>query len=246
MRQASVGFHCPECTKQGAQKVVRPAQLLRPIVTQILVAVNLGIFLLGIGAGLQTRDQVIYDGGLIGSAFNPVTQEWIGVAYGEAYRLVTSGFLHANLMHVAFNMWILYRLGQLLEPALGRARFVLVYFVSLLGGSFGVLLLDPNRFTVGASGAVFGVMGAAVAVFRARGINIMDSGLGMTIMLNLGLTFLVPGISIGGHVGGLVTGYVAGELLMSVGPKFLKDPRLAFASVVALGIAVTAGSLIVA
>ena len=163
------------------------------------------------------------------------------MATGEWYRIVTSGFLHANLMHVGFNMFILYRLGQLLEPALGRGRFLLVYFVALLGGSFGVLLIDPNHFTVGASGAVFGVMGAAVAVFRARGVNIMDSGLGTTIFLNLALTFIIPGISIGGHVGGLVTGYVAGELLMSIGPQFLKDQRLAVASVVLLGVAVTVG-----
>jgi membrane associated rhomboid family serine protease len=245
MRQASVGFHCPECTRSGAQKIVRPAQLLRPVVTQILVAVNLAIYVAGIGAGLQTRDQVIYDGGLIGSAFNPITQELIGVANGEWYRILTSGFLHANLMHVGFNMFILYRLGQLLEPALGRSRFLLVYSVSLVGGAFGVLLIDPDHLTVGASGAVFGVMGAAVAVFRARGVNIMDSGLGMTIMLNLGLTFLVPGISIGGHVGGLVAGYVAGEMLMSIGPQYLKDPRLAFGSVAALGAALFAGCLLV-
>ena len=96
-----------------------------------------------------------------------------------------------------------------------------------------MLLIDPNHFTVGASGAVFGVMGAAVAVFRARGVNIMDSGLGATIFLNLALTSSIPGISIGGHVGGLITGYVAGELLMSIGPQFLKDQRLAVASVVA-------------
>jgi len=246
MRQASVGFHCPECTKSGAQKIVRPAQLLRPVVTQILVAVNLVIYALGIGAGLQTRDQVIYDGGLIGSAFNPITQELIGVANGEWYRIITSGFLHANLMHVGFNMFILYRLGQLLEPALGRSRFLLVYVVSLIGGAFGVLLIDPDHLTVGASGAVFGVMGAAVAVFRARGVNIMDSGLGMTIMLNLGLTFLVPGISIGGHVGGLVAGYVAGEMLMSIGPQYLKDPKLAAGSVAVLGAALFAGCLMVA
>jgi membrane associated rhomboid family serine protease len=246
MRQASVGFHCPECTKTGAQKVVRPAQLLRPLVTQILVGINLAIFVAGIGAGLQTRERVIAEGGLIGLGFNPFTQEIIGVATGEWYRIVTGGFLHANLIHVGFNMFILYRLGQALEPALGRGRFLLVYFVSLLGGSFGVLLIDPNQFTVGASGAVFGIMGAAVAVFRARGVNVMDSGLGTTILLNLALTFAVPGISIGGHVGGLVAGYVAGEMLMSIGPRFLKDPNVAVGSVVALGLLLAAGSILVA
>jgi len=241
-----VGFHCPECTKQGAQKIVRPNQLLRPLATQILVGVNLVIFAIGIGAGLQTRDRVIYEGGLVGLGFNPFTQELIGVATGEWYRIVTSGFLHANLIHVGFNMYILYRLGQLLEPALGRGRFVLVYFVSLLGGSFGVLLIDPDQFTVGASGAVFGIMGAAVAVYRSRGINVMDSGLGTTIILNLVFTFAVPGISIGGHVGGLVTGWVAGELLTNIGPRYLKDGALAVWSVVVLGAVLACASVLVA
>jgi membrane associated rhomboid family serine protease len=246
MRQASVGFHCPECAKSGAQKIVRPAQLLRPVVTQILVGINLAIFVAGIGAGLQTRDRVIYEGGLVGLGFNPFTQELIGVATGEWYRIITAGFLHANLMHIGFNMFILYRLGQALEPALGRGRFLLVYFVALLGGAFGVLLIDPNSFTVGASGAVFGIMGAAVAVFRARGVNVMDSGLGATIILNLALTFTIPGISIGGHVGGLIAGYLAGELLAYVGPRHLKDPKLANWAVVALGVALAAGGILVA
>ena len=168
------------------------------------------------------------------------------MATGEWYRIVTGGFLHANLIHVGFNMFILYRLGQALEPALGRGRYLLVYMVSLLGGAFGVLLIDPNQFTVGASGAVFGIMGAAVAVFRARGVNVMDSGLGTTILLNLALTFAVPGISIGGHVGGLVAGYVAGEMLMSVGPRYLKNPNLAVGSVAVLGVALAVGSIVVA
>jgi membrane associated rhomboid family serine protease len=245
-RQASVGFHCPECTKQGAQKIVRPNQLLRPIVTQVLVGINLVIFALGIGAGLETRDRVIYEGGLVGLGYNPYTQELIGVATGQWYRIVTGGFLHANLIHVGFNMFILYRLGQVLEPALGRGRFLLVYFVSLVGGAFGVMIIDPNHFTVGASGAVFGIMGAAVAVFRSRGINVMDSGLGTTIVLNLALTFAIPGISIGGHVGGLIAGYVAGELLTNFGPRYLKDPALAVWSVVVLGFVLAGGAILVA
>ena len=102
--------------------------------------------------GSRPAAEVIYDGGLIGSGFNPFTQESIGVAAGECYRLVTGGFLHANLIHVGFNMLALYQLGQLLEPAFGRVRFLLVYFVSLLGGALGVMLLDPNHLTVGASG----------------------------------------------------------------------------------------------
>lgn len=244
MRQASVGFHCPECTKSGAQKIVRPGQLTtRPIVTQVLIALIVAVFAAGIGPGLRTKDSFIIDGGLVGSAVNPFTGSLIGVANGEWWRLVTSGFLHANLIHVGFNMFVLYRLGQLLEPVLGRARFVLAYFVAMLGGSLGVMLLDPNHYTVGASGAVFGLMGVAVAVCRARGINVMDTGLGPMIMLNLVFTFAIPGISIGGHVGGLIVGFLAGSILTNVGERYLKDPSLIIGAVVALGV-VAAGSAI--
>ena len=127
----------------------------------------------------------------------------------EYWRLVTAGFLHAGLLHIGFNMYILYWLGTMLEPALGRVRFVALYFASLLAGSLGALLLSPNAVTVGASGAVFGLMGAAFVIQRARGIDPMQSGIGPLILLNLGLTFVIPGISIGGHIGGLVGGVLA-------------------------------------
>ena len=100
-------------------------------------------------------------------------------------------------------LWIL---GSLLEPALGHVRFGLIYFVSLLCGSFGALLLSPDSLTVGASGAVFGLMGAAAVVARNRGLNLMESGLGIWIGLNLLITFTIPNISIGGHIGGLIGG----------------------------------------
>lgn len=244
MRQASVGFHCPECTKAGAQKIVRPGQLVtRPIVTQALIAINVAVFAAGIGSGLRTKDSFILDGGLVASALNRSTGDLVGVANGEWWRLVTSGFLHINVIHIGFNMFVLYRLGQLLEPVLGRARLVLAYLVAMLGGSLGVMLLEPNHYTVGASGAVFGLMGVAVAVFRARGINVMDSGIGPTIVLNLVFTFTIPGISIGGHVGGLIVGFLAGSILTNVGQRYLKDPSLIIGAVVALGV-VAAGSAI--
>lgn len=245
MHQASVGFHCPECTKQSGQKVLRPSQLrTRPVLTNVLIALNLAVFAAGIGSGLRTTQSMTIDGGLIGSG-QLSNGELIGVANGEWWRIITSGFLHANLIHIGFNMWVLYQLGQLLEPVLGRLRFGLVYAVALVSGAFGVLLLNPNGLTVGASGAVFGLMGAAVAVFRARGINPFDTGLGGAIVLNLVFTFAIPGISIGGHVGGLVGGFLAGWLLVDAGPRYLKDPNLALAAVVALGfVAVGAGLLV--
>ncbi len=245
MNQASVGFHCPECTRSSGQKVLRASQLrTKPVLTNALIALNAAVFVAGMGAGMQTRDRVIYDGGLVGEQLNPFTGHLVGVAHGEWWRIVSGGFLHANLIHIAFNMLVLYQLGHLLEPALGRLRFGLVYAVALVSGSLGVLILDPNGFTVGASGAVFGLMGVAVAVFRARGISAFDTGLGGTILINLFITFTIPGISIGGHVGGLIGGFLAGWILVDVGPRHLRDPRLAIAAVAALGVVAAAGGVL--
>ena len=113
-------------------------------------------------------------------------------------------------------MLALYVLGEMLEPAVGRLRFGLIYFASLLAGSFGALLLEPTSPTVGASGAVFGLMGAAFVVMRSRGVNPMESGLGLWIGLNLLITFTIPNISIGGHLGGLVGGVLAALLLVDL------------------------------
>jgi membrane associated rhomboid family serine protease len=236
MRQASVGFHCPECTKSSGQKVLRPHDLVaKPIVTHVLIAINLAVFVYGF-TGATTSDEMIIRGGVAAPL----------VAAGEWYRLVTSGFLHVSLIHVGFNMFILYRLGQILEPALGRLRFGIVYFVSMLAGSLGAIILQPNSLAVGASGAVFGLMGATVAVMRARGIDPMSTGLGGTIMLNLVITFAIPGISIGGHIGGLVGGLVVGYLFAEAGPRHLKDPHLVTAVGLLLGVAVAGTAILVA
>lgn len=245
MRQASVGFHCPECTKSSGQKVVRAGQATKPVVTNALIALNLAVFVAGMGSGLRTNQSMTIDGGLIGLG-RLSNGDLIGVAEGEWWRIISSGFLHANAIHIGFNMWVLYQLGQLLEPALGRLRFGMVYVVAMVCGSFGVLLLDPGGLTVGASGAVFGLMGAAVAAFRSRGINPFDTGLGGAIALNLVFTFAIPGISIGGHIGGLIGGFIAGWILLDVGPRYLRDPNLTIAAVVALGVvAAGAGIMIV-
>lgn len=237
MHQASVGFHCPECTKSSGQKVIRADQLrrTRPVITNVLIALNLAVFVAGMGSGLQTKQSMTIDGGLIGLG-QLSNGHLIGVGAGQWWRMITSGFLHANAIHIGFNMWVLYQLGQLLEPALGRLRFGLVYMVAMVCGALGVLILDPGGLTVGASGAVFGLMGAAVAVFRSRGINAFDTGLGGAIVLNLVFTFAIPGISIGGHVGGLIGGFIAGWILVDVGPRVLRDPNLILGAVVALGL----------
>jgi membrane associated rhomboid family serine protease len=209
MTPTPVGMRCPDCSKQRTQ--VRTARNMHadPTATYVIMVVCV---LLWIGEALSGgRGSAVYeDFALIGGAIGS-SGEFIGVASGEYWRLITGGFLHdpANPLHVGFNMYVLYWLGTMLEPVLGRVRFVALYFASLLAGSFGALLLtSPTAATTGASGAVFGLMAAAFIMQRERGIDPMRSGLGAVILLNLGITFLIPGISIGGHLGGLVGGAI--------------------------------------
>jgi membrane associated rhomboid family serine protease len=218
MISAPVGFQCRECVK-GAP-AVRTLTSLRadPYVTMALVAVNVVVFLAQV-------DQT--DIGLFGPA----------VADGDWYRIVTSGFLHYDLLHIGFNMVLLWWLGQMLEPALGRVRFGLLYAGALVAGSLGVLVLDPTALTGGASGAVFGLMGATFLFQRRRGIDPMQTGIGGLILINLLLSFR-PGVSIGGHVGGLLGGLVLASILHATeGSKERRWLGAAAAAVVTIGLA---------
>jgi membrane associated rhomboid family serine protease len=121
------------------------------------------------------------------------------VDQGEWWRIVTSGFLHFSVVHIAMNMLSLYFLGRLLEPVLPKGKFFLLYMASLLAGSAGVILLESRAaLTGGASGAIFGLLGATAVAFRHRGVGLMQSGIGFTLIMNLVLTFTIPNISIGG------------------------------------------------
>ena len=131
------------------------------------------------------------------------------MADGDYWRLITSGFLHVELMHIALNMLSLFWLGRMIEPALGHVRFVAIYLVSLLGGSLGVMILSPDDPTLGASGAIYGLLGAAIVMARNRNISLIQSGLLPILALNFIFTLSVPGISLGGHLGGLVGGLIA-------------------------------------
>jgi membrane associated rhomboid family serine protease len=168
------------------------------------------------------------------------------VANGDYWRLVSAGFLHAGFFHLLFNMFSLWILGTLLEPAIGQLRFALIFFVSLLAGSFGALVVDPNTLTVGASGGIFGLMGAAVVVLRNRGINPLESGLGLWIGLNLLITFTVSGISIGGHIGGLIGGTLAALVLYELPSTMRVPPQAANLLCAGLGVAAAVGAVAVA
>ena len=197
MTATPVGMRCPECSRQKTQVRTMRSMTSDPTVTYVLIAVCV---LLAFGGGYSIQDPVVQDFILFGPA----------VADGEWWRLVTGGFLHAGMYHLLLNMFSLYILGRMIEPALGHLRFAALYFASLLAGSFGAVLLDPEALTRGASGAIFGLFGAAIVMARNRGIDLMRSGLLPILIFNLVITF-VPAfnISIGAHLGGLAGGILA-------------------------------------
>jgi membrane associated rhomboid family serine protease len=240
MSPAPVGIRCPECagkTRSGTGNVQRGRSLRgltalnrRNPVTITLIAINALILFVelaqGVGVWGGGTSSIVTKGGLYGPA----------VANGETWRLVTSGFIHAGIVHVAVNMWVLWILGTVFESYVGSRRMILVYSVSLLWAAAGALVLSPGALTVGASGAIFGLMGAMVVMFRQQGIAIMRSGLGVWILINLGITLTIPGVSIGGHVGGLIGGALCGFVLSGYGRGHIAYGRMS--SPVAAGILV--------
>jgi membrane associated rhomboid family serine protease len=247
MTGASVGFHCPECSRQGKQRVYTARTIMggasSPIVTQILIGINVVVFFVGASNRFFTIDY-----GVLGSAplrFTDGTFKLVGVGHGEWYRLITGGFLHANILHLGMNMFALWILGSQLEAAVGRLQFAVVYGSALLAGSFGVMLLSPHEPTVGASGAIFGLLGLALAAQRSQGINIWQSGLGGILLINLAFTFGIPGISIGGHIGGLAGGYLCGAALYEIGPR-LRNVTLSVGLCGAIGVLSFVGGLVAA
>ena len=202
---APVGYLCPECAEQPAnvrraQKRVAGAEAARA--TMALVGI-IAVVYLGQMATQRPEgfSELVARGGLYGPA----------VAAGEWWRVVTAGFLHSDglILHVLFNGYLLYQLGRMLEPGIGTSRFLAIFFAGLLGGSAGALLLDWQAVTIGASGAVFGLMGAAMVLLRRRGINPWRTSIGTLVILNLVFTFIASGVSLGGHVGGLAAGALA-------------------------------------
>lgn len=197
MRTAPVGHQCVDCVNAAARTVRQPTTAFgakvqtRPLVTYVLIAVNVIMFVLQKANIEVYRQFVLWPEGI--------------AYYDQFYRLVTSAFLHADVMHILFNMVALYFMGPALEVALGRLRFIGIYALSGLGGSVLVYLLSPiNTPTLGASGAIFGLFGASFIL--ARRLNFDVRPIVGLIVINLVITFVVPSISWQGHVGGLITG----------------------------------------
>lgn len=220
LTQADIGSLCAECLRRA-----RPATRDRirfwnaaqsVLVTRTIIVLNMAIFVWV----LFGSDRYIGGGVINGRELDMALSQFF-IDNGEWYRLISSGFLHFGLLHVGMNMFLLWQLGVLLEPALGRTRFALLYFVSMLGGAVGALALSPNALTGGASGAVFGLMAAASVGLQQRGVNPLKTGIGATLILNLLITFTIPGISIGGHLGGALMGAAAGYAMLE--PRWNRD-----------------------
>lgn len=209
MRSTPVGFRCPECAPQRSFALADDL-----LVTKAIIAINVAVFVVGIlmqvsnGAapgimGVGGGNELIAKGALVTFL----------VDQGDWWRIFTSGFLHAGLLHIGLNMFFVWSFGGLLEPALGRVRFALLYTVGIIGGAIGAMLLSAaNVTTVGASGAGFSLLGAALVMARLRGHSDLESNLLTIAAINFGFTFLVSGISVGGHLGGFVVGLLTGAI----------------------------------
>jgi membrane associated rhomboid family serine protease len=230
MTATPVGMRCPECSRQRTPVHTLRSMAVEPVVTYVLIAINVLMFL-----GARGSPQTAADFMLNGPA----------VAAGEWWRLVTSGFLHEAFWHIGFYMLALYWLGRMIEPALGHARFLAIYLASLLTGSLAVVLMQPDVNTLGASGAVYGLLGAAIVMARNRQIDLMQSGLIPILALNFGITLLF-GFSLAGHVGGLLGGLLVTFVVEELAKRRRASvvPAVVFCAVV--GVAAFAGSIVAA
>ncbi|MCX2179188.1 rhomboid family intramembrane serine protease [Streptomyces sp. SKN60] len=213
MVSASVGFQCPDCVRNGSgtghaphantPRTVAGGRVVADgrLVTKILIAINLALFIAVQAAGTHLVDQL----DMIGHAYNPALDEVVGVADGEWYRLITSAFLHQEAAHFVFNMLGLWVIGGIVEPELGRIRYIALCLLSGLSGSALVYLLAPeNQGALGASGIVFGLIGAWVVLARRHRYDMRP--VLIFVAISLVFTFARPGVSWEAHVGGLVAG----------------------------------------
>jgi membrane associated rhomboid family serine protease len=207
MTSTTVGMRCPECARQRTRvHRVRPHDVPTPTATQAIIAINVVVYLaeLATGGGFGNVGGTVYEKGAL---FGPLVSPG-----GEWWRILTSGFLHASILHIGFNMVFIWMIGRSLEPAIGSARFAVAYFASLVCGSLGVLLLEPHAVAVGASGAAFGLLGVLMVEARRRGISLWSTGLMQVALFNFAFTFFYPGIAIGAHLFGFAGGVLTGVI----------------------------------
>jgi membrane associated rhomboid family serine protease len=229
MRPAPVGYHCPDCVAEARRSAAGPRVrarfvLGRPgIVTTTLLIANIALFIV----------EIVASGGRVNlwNGFPPDKLVNLGATFPAAivvqhqyWRLITSMFLHGSLLHILFNMYALYLFGYLVESAFGKARFIAIYFVSgFLASVTSFLFIPPNTAGVGASGAIFGLLGAWVAYnYRRRGSPLASMHLRnamFLVVLNLVIGVSVPGIDLSAHIGGFIAGMACGTVAEGWGDR---------------------------
>ena len=236
MHHAPVGIRCPEHANVGAVKpsATRAVRQVRgnisrhgAPVTASLVGINVLVYLVTVaqGGGLNAPGGKVFTEGFLVGAY---------VGQGDYWRLFTVMFLHGGVLHIAFNMFALWWLGSIVEQLIGSVRFLLVYLASGLAGSAGALIVSGLYVpTVGASGAIFGIMGALLILEFMQTGSLAGQAMTM-IVINLALTAAIPGISIGGHLGGLVGGIVGTFALAKT--RRMRPPWIGPALVVGVGV----------
>ena len=237
---APVGIRCPEHAgkAQGPSRVTQGVRRVSyegqgALVTKILIGINVLVFLINLAQG-SSLTQVSGSLFVKGALYVPG-----GLDQGEWYRLITAAFLHASMIHLLFNMLVLWFIGAPVEQAIGRGRFLAIYIVSGLAGSAGAIIFSPNVVTVGASGAIFGILGAALVLEGQKNYVLGGQALGL-IAVNLIFTFAIPNISIGGHIGGLIGGALSMLAFSRLGKThaiYGRPGLLGIAGVVAVGVA---------
>lgn len=240
LQPAAVGQHCVDCVRAGNASVRRartvagaPSGSTYGLVTYILIGLNVLAFAV---TALQSRS--LMDNNADSSLFRAWALFPPGVANGDVERLIGSGFLHLGPIHLLVNMFALYIIGRDVEVILGRARYVAVYLVSLLGGSASVMILEtPISVTAGASGAIFGLLGAqAVILLKLRR---SPTPVLVVIGLNVVISVTIPGISLWGHMGGLVAGALATAGILFL-PGSTRSPKIGWAAVTGVAVLVLA------
>ncbi len=264
MRDASVGFQCPDCVKEGA-KATRSGRTAyggtrsdNPALTsQVLIALNVAVWVGVLVTGWNESrliprlallprglcESIAEPGAFYGAAVEAACRggdaRWVsGVSDGAYWQLVTSMFLHVEIWHLAANMLALFLLGPQIEAVLGRARFLALYLVSGLAGSATVYWLASEfGITLGASGAIYGLFAALAVIVHKIGGDLRS--LGGLLLINLVITFAVPNISWQGHLGGFVGGALITGLLVYA-PKGPRRPRVQWLGIAGLGVLVLA------
>ncbi len=241
LREASVGSHCVDCVKAGApntrQRVTMLARGQNMLSTKTIIAVTAAAFIvIGLrdgqfdGTGRTANDLVLY---------GPL------VHHGEWWRIFTVSLVHEGFLHIFFNMFLLWIIGQLLEPGAGPVRFGLLYVVSVAAGSAGALIAQPHVAAAGASGGVFGIAAAATIVMQRQGVRFWDTGFGPLLLFNLFLDyFVIPNVSIASHIGGAIGGLIAAELMLQ--SRKAGRPELGIAGAVLVGVVSVGLCLVVA